>query len=127
MPKNVALFGEAEKGKFQDPYSCRSLKELFDHLGNPLEKSLSIAFAIQSLLLNYNVLYFRVHEEGFSKKDYMQGIKYLEKRKEQMQLSLIAIPGVGDKEIIAEISKICTSYNCYMLIQKEDLYDYYTH
>jgi len=127
MLKKIAIFGEAEKGMFQQPYLCESLSKLFDNLGNPVEKSSSIAFAIQSLLSHYGIVYFRVHEEGFSKKDYMKGLQYLEESNEHMPLSLITIFGVGDKEIITAARKACKSHNCYMLIQEKDLYDYYTH
>lgn len=79
MRHTIFLFGEAEKGDFCTPLRCKSLPHLAETFGNPPEESLGILYAVQALMFERDLIYFRVKEEGFSIQDYMQGIHLLKK------------------------------------------------
>jgi hypothetical protein len=127
MQYTVALFGEAEKGEFQKAYYCQNLAELSDCLGEPpSQECKGLHFAIQTLLFERDVLFFRVHEEGFSMQDYMKGLYLLEK--EQIpELSALCLPGVGDQEIIEATAPIVETYKSCLILTERDLYDYLTY
>lgn len=123
MQSTIAIFGEAETGRFHNPYDINSVEELYDKLGNPTEKSFGIFFAIKSLFYNKKVIFFRVEDEGFGTKDYILGLDHL---KNSNNLEAIGIPGVGNLEIIQKTTLICNSHNCIMLFDEKDLFDYLT-
>jgi len=122
----VFLFGEAEKGEFCTPLICQSLSKLADTFGHPPKESMGIAYAIQTLLYGYEVVYFRVREEGFSIPDYMKGIKLLENKEQAHDLAAICMPGVGDEEIIHSCFLICKLQGSILIVSQRDLYDYLT-
>ena len=122
----IALFGEAERGELSYPYCIKSIENLFDILGHPPDESFGIFFAVQSLLNNCDLIFFRVSEEGFSIGEYLVGFSYLKNKAHLSSLHGIAIPGVGDHKLIDETKKICTIYNSLLLVTEKDLYDYLT-
>lgn len=122
----IALFGEAEKGEFRIPYLLHSVPQLYDRLGQPPTDSRGIFYAIQTLLFNRELLFFRVREEGFSYQDYMLGMHLLKNREIAEHLTAICMPGVGDAEIIEAISPICRYYHSMLITTEDDLYDYLT-
>ncbi|MFN0065921.1 MAG: hypothetical protein ACKVOH_06765 [Chlamydiales bacterium] len=127
MRYSIALFGEAEKGRFHTAYHCRSLTELSQHLGEPPHSECGgLAFAIQALLYKYEVVYFRVHEEGFSVDDYKSGLNFLKQKKNFPNINAVCLPGVGDKAILEETNPICVLYNSFLIITERDLYDFLT-
>src|SRR5437868_4199717 len=118
----VALFGEACKGEFQRAHFCQTLIDLSDKLGEPpTQDSQGLSFAIQALLYNRDVLYFRVHEEGFSVQDYLTGLNYLEDRKLIPRVSAICLPGVGDNQIIEASSSLCELHKSFLILTEKDL------
>lgn len=119
----VALFGESEKGQFKKPYILHELPQLIDLLGNPPAESEGLFFAIQALLYQREVIYFRVEEEGFSRSDYMLGFKHLEELK---QLNALCLPGVGDAEILEASQRICEIHKSHIISTQKDLFDYLT-
>jgi len=124
MHKNtIALFGEAEKGSFNTAYYFERLSDLSDKLGNPPEESLGLHYAVQALLYNQGVIYFRVKEEGYSVKDYLMGLKFLGENMEKRQVSGICLPGVGDNDIIQATQKLVKTQNCCLITTEGDLYD----
>lgn len=123
---NIAVFGEAEKGKVYTPYLVESLDSLLTFLGNPPEDSLGINIAIQALLYKCNLIFFRVMREGYSLEDYHHGLRYLEDRNKISALHGLAIPGVGDSGIIDETKKICSIHRSILILTERDLYDYLT-
>ena len=123
----MALFGESEKGDFNRLYHCKDLPQLSQILGNPPPDSLGLHFAIQALMYNHNLLFFRVKEEGFSVKDYFSGLKILEKNDLISTIDAIAIPGVGNREIIEVVAPLCIEHKNIMIITEPDLYDYLMH
>lgn len=124
----VALFGEAEKGTFEAAYICDSLIELSEYLGGPpSQQAQGLPFAIQSLLFNRGVIFFRVHEEGFSKEDYLKGLQFLEQQELFPKISAICLPGVGDEKIIATSTELCQIHKSILVLTEKDLYDYLTH
>ena len=124
----VALFGEAQKGAFQTGYLCQSLEELANALGEPPSKeSQGLDFAVQALLYQRNVLYFRVREEGFSIQDYEIGFKLLENQREFAKIAAICLPGVGNAELINGVSPLCHAFKSHLVVTHKDLYDYLTH
>jgi hypothetical protein len=127
MRQTIFLFGEAEKGDFCTPLLCKSLPQLAETFGNPPEESLGIPYAVQALMFERELIFFRVKEEGFSVSDYMRGIKLLEKKETFHHLTAICMPNVGDAEIIEATSPICTIYHSLLITTEKDLYDYLTH
>lgn len=117
----VALFGESERGQFKKAHLIRELPQLLDILGNPPPESQGLFYAIQALLYQREVIYFRVMEEGFSRIDYFYGLKAL---KDVEKLDAIFLPGVGDAEIIAASHALCTSHRSHLITTQKDLYDY---
>lgn len=123
----IALFGEAEKGKYRTAYYCRSMAELAEHFGEPpSEEAKGLHFAIQALLYNRGVIFFRVHEEGFSSQDYLQGLNLLEKKDQIPRLSALCLPGVGSGEIIEATTPIISIHQSFLIFSESDLYDYLT-
>ncbi len=127
MEYTVALFGEAQKGEFQTAYHCRDLEDLAMHLGEPpTAESKGLNFAIQTVLYNHSVVFFRVKEEGFSKDDYLFGLEFLKKREKFPEITALSLPGVGDPEIIAVTEPICSLYDSFLILTETDLYDFLT-
>lgn len=127
MGHTIALFGEAQKGDFRKAYYCETLGQLADQFGEPPStESKGLHYAIQALLYEYGVIYFRVHEEGFSVNDYLKGLAFLESTKKIPDLTAICLPGVGNNEILEATSPICAVHNSFLIITEKDLYDYLT-
>lgn len=127
MRHTIFLFGEAEKGDFCTPFICKSLPQLAETFGNPPEESLGLLYAVQALMFDRELIFFRVKEEGFSTPDYMRGIRILANKDAFHNLSAICMPGVGDAEIIDATSPICSIYHSLLITTEKDLYDYLTH
>lgn len=119
----IAIFSEAEKGKFHFPYFIKNLEDLLEIVGNPKD-SLGIHIAVQTLLYKDEVIFFRVLEEGFSCKDYFLGLKNLKEKIKK--IDGLALPGVGDSNIIKEAKKICDICGSFLIMSEKDLYDYLT-
>ncbi len=126
MRHTIFLFGEAEKGDFCTPMHCRSLSQLVETFGHPPEESKGILYAVQALLYERELIYFRVKEEGFSMQDYMGGLRILSRRDVPLPLSAICMPGVGDATIIDASQAVCQIYHSILIIEENDLYDYLT-
>lgn len=122
----VALFGEAEKGDYRTAYFCRSLSQLLEFFGNPPLHSRGLHYAVQALLYQRNLIFFRVREEGFSHQDYLLGLNQLQKNSEISQIAAICLPGVGDTEIIEAINPVCAMYHSILITTAADFYDYLT-
>ncbi len=123
MQHVVALFGEAEKGQFKKAHHLRELPQLIDLLGQPPPDSEGLFFAIQALLFQRQLIYFRVEEEGFSHPDYYSGFKLLEESK---KLHALCLPGVGDGAILSASESLCRKHNSLLITTQKDLYDYLT-
>lgn len=122
----IFLFGAAERGELCTPLCLTSLEQVLDILGNPPENTEGIRYAVQALLYQQNLIYFRVAEEGFSTEDYIQGLRILKQKNLQTPLTAIGMPGVGDEEIIQAAIPICHLYQSVLLVSEKDLYDYLT-
>jgi hypothetical protein len=120
----MAVFGEAEKGDFQRGYSCHTLPQLVDFLGNPPRNSLGLYFAVQALLFKRKIIFFRVKEEGYSLNDYLAGMHQLQSYQELIHLEAVGIPGVGNTEIIQALNPICHRYHSILFITEMDFFDY---
>ena len=120
----VFLFGEAKKGPYCRPIKCSRVEELPELLGEPPEESLGIGYAVQTLLSSHQLLYFRVHEEGLSFKDYQAGLKWLSKSKEP--IAALGLPGVGNQQLLEKAGEICTRKRAILLVSEGDLYDLLT-
>ncbi|HSX11039.1 MAG TPA: hypothetical protein VLF94_04920 [Chlamydiales bacterium] len=124
MQQIVALFGEAEKGVFKKPYVLRKLPQLYDLLGNPPHESQGLFFAVQAILYNREIIYFRVAEEGFSPPDYFTGLKYLEDKAKR--ITALCMPGVGNPEILTASQSVCEIHKSFLITNQKDLYDFLT-
>lgn len=122
----VALFGEAEKGDFRTPYYFESLAQVADDLGNPPPQSQGLLYAVQVLMNDRSLIYFRVKEEGFSFQDYFFGLHILTEKRNQLNLAAICLPGVGDYEIIEAVGPVCKICKSVIILTEPDLYDYLT-
>ena len=120
----IALFGEAEKGDFHVGYLCQSVTQLEHIFGNPPPDSKGLFCAIQALLFQHKLLFFRVKEEGFSLPDYLIGFKTLRESALINTISAIAVPGVGDSEVIEAVTPILRTYNQILIANEADLYDF---
>ena len=123
MKQIVALFGESEKGHFKTPHRLSHLPQLIDLLGNPPEHSEGLFFAIQAILYERDVIFFRVAEEGFSKLDYMIGFEQLRQEK---KVHALCLPGVGDPEILTEFERLYQIHQSLLITSQKDLYDFLT-
>lgn len=126
IESTLFLFGASEKGALCKPHHFSSLEELLDVLGHPPEHSEGIPYAIQTLLFQHNLIYFRVSEEGFSRDDYIQGLKLLRKKEIKKPPHAICMPGVGDEELIQATTPVCHIYQSVLIVSQKDLYDYLT-
>lgn len=126
MKPTVFLFGEAQKGDFCKPYLCKSLSQLADTFGHPPMDTMGLFFAIQTLLFEKELIFFRVKEEGFSLDEYKKGLRLLNIKEAIPSLSAIYVPGIGDSEIISEASDVCHLHKSLLVITEKDLYDYLT-
>jgi hypothetical protein len=122
----IFLFGEAEKGDFCTPLHCHSLAQLVETFGHPPGESKGILYAVQALLYERELIFYRVKEEGFSPHDYMRGLRMLSTRDIPLTLSAICMPGVGDSSIIDASQAICQVHKSFLIIDEKDLYDYLT-
>jgi hypothetical protein len=124
-PLTIALFGESNAGDFHKGYLCKNIVQLCECLGEPPHESAQgIPLAIQALMFNYTVLFFRVKEEGFSRSDYFHGLKMLQKKEGLPKLGAVCLPGVGDSEIIQACDPICHIHKSLLFLTDRDLYDY---
>ena len=126
MRQTIALFGEAEKGEIGFPLFMKSLTHLNETLGNPPQESQGLFFAIQFLMYEQEVIYFRVKEEGFSIKDYLQGMEHLADKKQISHLTAVCLPGVGDAQIINSMDPVTETHGAIIITTEQDLYDYLT-
>lgn len=123
----VVLFGEAQKGEFQTAYYCKNLGQLSSFLGEPPTNDCQgLQFAVQALLYQRSVIFFRVREEGFSASDYQFGLNFLGNKEFFPSISAVCLPGVGDAEIIEETAPICEIHKSILIVSERDLYDYLT-
>lgn len=123
---HIAMFGEAEKGDYSTIYHCQTLPQLVEYLGNPPADSRGLYYAVQALLYHHQLFFLRVQEEGFSIKDYQRGLQLLRTGDLFSKIAAIAIPGVGDVEIINSIAPLCLAYHNILITTENDLYDYLT-
>ncbi len=126
MVSVIALFGEAEKGNFYTPHLCRTLPQLAEVLGEPPAESEGLFLAVQALLYERSVLYFRVEEEGLSVSDYLRGLSYLLDREKIQELQALCLPGVGNSAILEATQPVCALHRSVVLMSQRDLYDYLT-
>lgn len=122
----IVLFGEAEKGEYRTAYFCQTLAQLDEYFGNPPPESRGLYYAVQAILFERNLIFFRVPEEGYSKNDYLLGLKLLEQQQIIPQVDAICTPGVGDQQIINAILPICALYHSILITTESDFYDYLT-
>ena len=128
MNLTIALFGEAGRGEFQTAYYCKSLEQLCSFLGEPPSKDCrGLEFAVQALLFQRGVVYFRVHEEGFSIQDYLKGFNFLENKDLFPNISAICLPGVGNAQILEATHPVCCIHRSLLVLTEHDLYDYLTY
>jgi hypothetical protein len=126
MTQMIALFGEAEKGEFRTAYFFQNVAQLLDNLGNPPQESKGLFYAVQTLMMEKDLIFFRVEEEGFSTQDYLLGLRFLEQKHLIPQLSAVFMPGVGDSEIMRAITPVCELHRSLVITNEADLYDYLT-
>ncbi len=122
----IALFGQSEKGAYRTAYYCETLPQLEECLGEPPEDSQALHYAVQTLLYQRGLIFFRVKEEGFSREDYLLGLNFLTNRQLVPSLAAICLPGVGDSEVIEATAPVCDTHSSLLIITESDLYDYLT-
>lgn len=124
------IFGEAEKGEFCKPLLCRTPIDLLEKLGNPPPESRGILLALQALLYQRDLIFYRVEEEGFSEQDYWQGLRFLQKNARRLSpsaaLAAICMPGMGDAKILEAGFTFCKEAKTILLTDEQDFYDYLT-
>jgi hypothetical protein len=126
VKKTIAIFGESKEGPLHTFIHLRSLPHIVESFGNPTETGLGIHLAIQALLFQREVLFYRLEEEGFQKDTYELGCHLLEKHPKKEELTAIALPGVGDTLILSFAQKVAAPIGALLLITAKDLYDFTT-
>ncbi len=124
MKPTIVVFGESEKGLYDTAYVCNSVSDLYEHLGDG--KS-GISLAIQALMYNYSVIFFKVEEEGYSIDSYFFGLHFLNSQAAINYIVALALPGVGDRYVIEASYSLCRKYHCILLFRNHDLYDLLTY
>ncbi|MBF5050604.1 Uncharacterized protein CLAVI_000215 [Candidatus Clavichlamydia salmonicola] len=124
MNAKIIIFGESEKGLFETAYLCHSLWDLSKYLGESPPDSKGIDLAIKSLLYDYDVVYFRVKNEGFSVEQYFRCLHFLENEKILKNVYALSLPGTGDKSILEASRHICNKYKSCLMFNERDLYDF---
>lgn len=122
----VAVFGEAERGQYKKPYFLYDLPQLVDTFGNPPSESQGLFYAVQALLYQRELIFFRVEEEGFSAADYLFGLKYLEDPEKVKRLNALCLPGIGDPKIMKAIQNVYKIHKSFLITTQKDLFDYLT-
>ena len=122
----MAVFGQAEKGQFKKPYFLCDLAQLVDIFGNPPPESQGLSYAVQALLYQRDLIYFRVEEEGFSTSDYLFGLKYLEDQEKIKSLNALCLPGIADPKIMKAIQNVYKIHKSFLITSEKDLFDYLT-
>lgn len=122
--RSIVLFGEAEKGSFAKGFVCDKITELQDFFGNAPQGSCGLHLAIQALFYQYQLIFFRVREEGFSKNDYLDGIKVLSNSPLLYNVDAICAPGVGDRSIIEALLPIYAVHHPILIMSEIDFQDY---
>ena len=120
----IAIFGESQKGRFHYPYFCNSLYQLADTFGEPPNDSLGLNLAIQAIMYERDIVFFRVSEEGFSIHDYMKGFEILKNKNKIKELCAICLPKVGNHLILDRVDPICKIHNSLIITTQTDLFDY---
>jgi hypothetical protein len=126
MKSIVALFGQTDRGLFHTPYLCRSLTDLLTTFGNPPKDTQGLDFAIQAIMNEEDVIFFRVSEEGFSQNDYLKSFEILKDPKRIKRVDAICMPKVGDRLLIDATIPICELHRSLLILSEKDLYDYLT-
>lgn len=126
MQYRVFVFGESQKGELCTPTRLCVLGELMERFGHPPLHTMGIDYAVQTLLFKRELIFYRVHEEGFSREDYLRGLKLLYNHGTKMNLSAVCLPGVGDREIVEQTASICQKIGSLIILSEKDLYDYLT-
>lgn len=121
--QTIALFGEAEKGAFHTGTLLSTLPQLEDCFGNPPPETWGMFLAIQTLLYQYRLIYFRVKEEGFSRNDYLIGFRSLAESDLVSEVVALGIPGVGDAEVIEAASPLVEEHHQILITTQADFYD----
>ncbi|MBM3200844.1 MAG: hypothetical protein FJZ56_00360 [Chlamydiae bacterium] len=126
MKNLISIFGVAEHGSLYEHISVKCLNDLLLTLGQPQDGSLAIEIAIQSLLYEREVLFYRVQEEGYESDAYLKGLYSLKNKSGSLLPSAIALPGVSSQEIIDEAVMICKKQSSFLIMNQKDLYDFLT-
>ena len=123
----IAMFGEAERGKYRCIYYCQTVPQLHEYFGHPPPESQGIFCAIQALLYEIPLVFIRVREEGYSQEDYLIGLKLLAENRSLIDFSALFAPGVGDPEIVDDMVYLCQEQDSILITTESDLYDYMTY
>ena len=122
--QTIVLFGESQKGEFETAYYCETLPELEEFLGNPPPATMGLHLAVQALLYHFNLIFFKVREEGYSYQDYFLGLRLLQSQRSFSHLAALGIPGVGNHEIIQVFTPFCSMHHTVLIMSESDLFDY---
>ena len=120
----IVLFGQSEKGQYHKAYFCNNLVQLEDTFGSPPEDSLGLLFAIQALMYERRIIFFRVEEEGFTNIDYIKGFDILKNPNRIKKISAICLPNAGDHKILDRTDLLCKMHRCILITTHKDLFDY---
>lgn len=125
MKDVVTIFGESEKGPLGTLLSIDSLPKLAEALGVPTENSVGVHLAVQTLMSNKIVLFYRVTEEGSNIAEYTRGLKLLQEL-DMPSLVALALPGIGDPEIQHLAKTLCKAKHSILIVNQRDFYDIMT-
>jgi hypothetical protein len=120
----IVIFGKASNAKPGKFYKIKDLEQLLDKIGMPIDETVGVHLAVQTLLYKYPVLFYPVIEEGTSKKCYDDGMKKLVKSKMANEIIAIVMPGFGSRPVLDQALDLCAEKKCVLILNEEDFYDF---
>ncbi|MFN4174000.1 MAG: hypothetical protein ACK4HV_02720, partial [Parachlamydiaceae bacterium] len=90
---------------------------------NPPKYSSGLFYAVQTLLYNKPILFFRVVEEGFSLEDYLIGLRMIYTAN---SIDAIGMPGMVESDILDALTPKLILHHQILLFTEKDIYDYIT-
>ena len=123
----IVIFGKASSAKPGKFYKVKDLEQLLAKIGMPVDHTIGVHLAVQTLLYKYPVMFYPVLEEGSSKKCYEEGMKKLLKSKLSDEVIAVVMPGFGSKPVVDKALDFCAEKKCVLILNEEDFYDFLTY
>lgn len=115
----IALFAESDQGPFKTFNHINSVSSLYSIAGN-LRNNSAYKLVFSALEMGYDVLFWRVTEEGMDTPSYLEGLSQLRKTH---HIIACYLPGVSEAPVLLKLEQLCKEKKSIILMQEPDLYD----